>query len=604
MRYFVEIGDEKINLDNRPEVKYAQKIINGKYHACKWEILSCKRFLNDLKRQNNKTFPYIYDTTRADRFFRFAEKCADVDAPEGSFIHLAEFQYFDCGNIFGWVDKKTGARRFNEALIFEARGQGKSTLSAIIELYVLTADAIYPPYKAREKTYELNPNIVTLAVDRNQTKEVRGTAMEMARRSPEINNEVVVKTTYIKGKRRGGEITAVSKETGNLDGAKLNLIVCDEWAAQKEEQRLNVLRGSFGKRLQCLLIKITTAGSDAMIKPAKTDYDRCVEILSGNIKDERYFIIIRELDEKDDPANFTLYDKQTPILREKNDYSKRLLAQIKDEFNKAFNGGSEQQKIEYLIKRTNRWQVGSEEKFLTQEQLDKLIKSQVPREEFLSMIRGRPCVCGVDASKVVDLTAEAFIFNLNDGKVGIMAQGFMPMDSLQNHLKTDQLPYESYARNNELTLIDGAYIDNQELKQYIVDFETDNDCEIRGICADQAYCYQFLIDCQAGRMPNNKVYETIHCPQTTAVLNEACLNFITWLMADKLVICESELFIKHCANAYTEYDKGGRMKVSKKNHNSYFRIDLLAATLDAIRKIDLLSSENLTNAIESGKFSF
>ena len=46
------------------------------------------------------------------------------------------------------------------------------------------------------------------------------------------------------------------------------------------------------------------------------------------------------------------------------------------------------------------------------------------------------------------------------------------------------------------------------------------------------------------------------------------------------------------------------MKVAKKNSNSYFRIDMLAAVLNAIRKIDLLNSENLVNALMSGTFSF
>lgn len=152
----------------------------------------------------------------------------------------------------------------------------------------------------------------------------------------------------------------------------LTLIICDEWAAHKEERRLNTLRGSFGKRKQCLLVKITTAGDDAMQKPAKNDYDRCVDILHGRIQDDTYFIIIRQLEATDNPSDFSLYEKSTPMLREKNEYSAQLFEQIKDEYNKAFNGGTEAAKIEFLIKRTNRWQVGSEHKFLNQEQLNKV----------------------------------------------------------------------------------------------------------------------------------------------------------------------------------------------------------------------------------------
>ena len=590
----------------RKEYSYAEKIISGEYLSDEPELLACKRFMKDLNRQNDPDFPWCYDTTRADRFFRFFESCANIDAPQGTFLKLAHFQYFDLGNIFGWVEKATGRRRFVEALIYEARGQGKSSECGVIGNYGLTADVIYPPYHpdSPERHFELNPRIVTLAVDREQTKQVRGTAMEMARRSPFLKDQIDVKQTYIRGKARGGEFTAVSRETGNLDGAKLNLIIADEWAAHKEEQRINVLRGSFGKREQCLLLKITTAGDDAANKPAKTDYDRCLEILHERVQDDTYFIMIRQLGEKDDPADFSLYEKAAPMLREHNEYSERLLTQIKDEYNKAFNGGSEAQRIEFLTKRTNRWQVGSEQKFLDQEMLDMLVKSQISREEFFELIKDRPTVCGIDASKKIDLSSETFVFNLPDDKIGIYAYGFLPSESLSRHEKTDGSPYEAYAKKGYLEIIPGTYIDQEPLKQYVCDFERNNSSEIKGISADPAWCHQLLIDFEEGRTPSGNAYEVFECPQTTAVLNEACELFQNKLLDGKLVICENELFIKHCSNAYKEYDKGGRMKVAKKNKDSVYRIDLLASTLDAIRKMDLLNGENLVNSIINGTFTF
>ena len=605
MKVYIKGLNKEIEIEeNRVEIQYAKKIVSGEYLSEEPEYLACKRFLNDLERQGTKDFPYIYDTTRADRFFEFFEKCANIDGTQGEFLKMEDFQKFDCGNIMAFVHEDTGVRRFKEGIIFQARGQGKSTECAVIELYVLTADKIYPPYQPNKGHFELNPNVVTLAVDREQTKQVRGTAMEMARRSPFLKEQADVRQTYIRGAKRGGEITAVSKETGNLDGGKLNLIIADEWGAHKEEQRINVLRGSFGKREQCLLLKITTAGDDAMIKPAKVDYDRCLEVLHGRIKDETYFIMIRQLGEKDNPADFSLYEKCAPMLRGNTAYAKRLLEQIKDEYNKAFNGGSEQQKIEYLIKRTNRWQVASEQKYLTQDMLDMLVASQVPEEEFLQMIQGNPCVLGIDASKVIDLTAESFIFKLPEGKIGIYAHAFMPEDSLYRHQKTDKLPYQSYVEKGLVTLIGGAYIDNEELMQYMCEFEEKNNCEIRTISADAAYAYQLLIQLSAGRTPSRKAYETIECPQTTSVLNEACITFQKLLLDNKIVLCANDLFLQHAANCYTEADKGGRVKISKKNKDSHFRIDLMAATMFALRKIDVLDDQNLIQAIASGNFSF
>lgn len=593
--------------ESREEIKYARNIINGTYLAEEPEILACKRFLRELELQNNDDFPYCYDYTRADRFFKFFEKCPNTE--DNSLLKLAKFQYFDCGNIFGWVRKDNGSRRWRNVLIYEARGQGKSSLCSAISLYVLSADKIYPPYQPENGFFEPNQNICLMAYDKDQTIQVRKPIIDMVKHSSSLSKQIDVGKgdsvkTYIRGIKRGGEIRAVSKETKKLDGEKLNLIICDEYAAHLESKRLSTLMGSFGKRRQSMCIKITTAGDDCMIKPAKNDYDRCLEVLRGNVKDDRYFIVIRELGEKDNPADFSLYEKCAPMLREHNEYSERLLSEIQDEYNEAFSGTDETKKIEYLIKRTNRWQVASEQKYLTQDMLDMLVASQVPEEEFLQMIQGKATVNGTDASKVIDLTAQGFIFNLPEGKIGIYAHGFMPSESLYRHQKTDKLPYESYKEKGFLSFIEGSYIDNADLKQFLCDFESNNGLDVKAVCADNAYCHQLLIDLDAGRTPNGKRYEVIEVPQTTSALNEACINFEKWLVAGKLVVCKNDLFINHCANAYVEYDKGGRRKVAKKNKDSVYRIDLLACVLNAIRKIDLLESENLINAIASGNFTF
>ena len=593
--------------ENRIEIQYAKKIISGEYLAEEPEILACKRFLNDLERQNDDDFPYCYDTTRADRFFRFFEKCPNTE--DNTILKLTEFQYFDCGNIFGWVRKDNGSRRWRNVLIYEARGQGKSSLCAVISLYVFTADKIYIPYDTQNGFFEPNQYISLMAYDKDQTTEVRKPIIDMVNKSDTLAEQVSVgkgdsKSTYIRAKKRGGEIKAISKETKKLDGAKLNLIICDEWAAHLENKRLSTLMGSFGKRKQSMCVKITTAGDDAMIKPAKADYDRCLEVLKGNIKDERYFIVIRELGEKDDPADFSLYEKCTPMLRENNEYSKRLLDEIKDEYNDSFNGGTAQQKIEYLIKRTNRWQVASEEKFFQQEELDKLQKAQISREQFYELVKGHNTVVGLDESVEIDLSAQGFIFNLPDGKVGIDAHGFMPDGSLIKHKNTDKLPYEYYDEQGYMTLTDGDIIDDWQLMEYMCNYEKEHGLEIVGFSADRAFATQMLIALEMGRTPNGKTYNTIECPQTTAVLNEACLLIKKLNLDNKLVICENELLMKHFANAYAVYDKGGRVKIAKKTKDSSMRIDLFAAVLNALRKIDLLESENLVNSIMSGNFSF
>lgn len=595
--------------ENEPAIVYARKIVSGEYLACENEILGCARFLNDLEIMNNPDYPYVYDYTRADRFFRFANMCANVDGAVGEKITLRDFQCYDFGNIFGWVQKKDGVRRFTEALIYEARGQGKSTSCAEASNYGLTSDCWYMPYQPQDRQYENEPNITILAVDKEQCQEVRGCAMLMAQMTPELAGQITVGKTFIRGTKRGGKIKSVSKETGNLDGAKLSMVICDEWAAHKEEQRLSTLRGSFGKKKQCLLIKITTAGLDCATKPAYTDYEQCCRILrkatTSNESGENYFISIRELEANDNVSDFSLYEKCTPMLRSNDEYAERLLKAIKNEYYKAFDGGTETQKTEYLTKRTNRWQISAEDKFLKVDDFNHLKRCFVGKSEFDRLINKRPCLVGLDLSKTTDITAVSFLFNLGDNRYAIHTHGFMPKESLDKHIKTDKgCEYRMYVDRGWLTLIEGTYIDTKVVEDYICDYEREHGLSIRLITTDPAFAANTLNNMSEGRNKNAESYECVEIRQTTTVLNEPTNLFYVKLVAEELVIEENELFIQHCSNAYVQYDNGGQRKVCKKNAQSPYRIDLLAATIFAFKNVHRLEGENLVNALINGTFSF
>lgn len=590
--------------EDEPAVIYARKIVSGEFLSCENERLACARFLYDLDLMASDDYPWVYDWTRADRVFRFMSKCVNVDGEDGEFIKLRDFQQFDLGNIFGWVSKKSGVRRFTEALIYESRGQGKSTECAGVSLYGLTSDCWYLPYDTNNRHYENEPEIVTLAVDKEQCKAVRGCAMNMATKSPDIAGQIEVGKTFIRGMKRGGTITSVSKETGNLDGGKPSLIICDEWAAHKEDQRLSTLRGGLGKKKQGLVIKITTAGLDCAVKPAYADYQRCCGVLRGLIKSDRYFIMIREMEKDDRVDDWDAYEKCAPMLRGKDDYAERLLDTIKTEYSIAFEGGTETQRVEYLTKRTNRWQISAEDKYFENGDYEHLQKCMHEVIEFENRVRGRACIVGIDLSKNTDISGVSFIFNLGNGVIGIHTHGFMPKESFDKHVKTDKLPYAEYVRNGWITLIEGTYIDTKVIEDYICDYEARLGLNIRLIASDPAFAANFLNNMSEARNKNKKSYTCVEVRQTTTVLNEPTDMFKVKVGSEELFVEENELFAQHCVNAYVQYDNGGQKKVSKKNPKSPYRIDLLAATIFGLKNISVLSSEGLVEALKSGRFTF
>ena len=65
---------------HHPVSVYAKQVTQGRLReqCCKYEILACQRHLDDLKRQGTEDFPYVFDTTRADRIVRWFGQCIQV----------------------------------------------------------------------------------------------------------------------------------------------------------------------------------------------------------------------------------------------------------------------------------------------------------------------------------------------------------------------------------------------------------------------------------------------------------------------------------------------------------------------------------------------
>jgi len=64
-----------------------------------------------------------------------------VKGPEaGQPIRLMDFQYWLLANLYGFVDRNTGMRRFRQASVWVPKGNGKTTLAATTGANKVEAD--------------------------------------------------------------------------------------------------------------------------------------------------------------------------------------------------------------------------------------------------------------------------------------------------------------------------------------------------------------------------------------------------------------------------------------------------------------------------------
>jgi phage terminase large subunit-like protein len=556
------------------------------------EYLACQRHLNDLNRQATKDFPYVFDESRADRIFDWFEKCCrHVRGPfSGQLIELLPFQKFDLGCVYGWVHMKTGQRRFRKAFHLRARGNVKSTEMSGLALYGMCGDCIYPPGDPSIKRYEHSPEVDCAAVDKGQAKRVWGDAREMGMNSPEISKRLRIRRGYIEHTARGGLLKPLSKDTKNKDSGAPCLVVIDEYHAHPTSEILDVSYSGFGKRLQSLMQIISTAGKDAENSPCKKEYDILVKMMNGETPmQDTYYVMIRELEDGDDPHDESLWPKPNPVLQEDNAYSQELRRQIWTEHDEAYNSGDPDKIREWLIKRVNRWQADSENKYMSGI-MDKWKALAVKREAFLLSVHGQRTWLGLDLSKRVDLTADGFVFKL-DGKVpvqigdktlhplfAVCAHGFMPEETATKHEHSDRVPYKAWAKEGWCTLTEGAVTDYRYIKSHVHDLEFDEKWQIVEGDYDSYNATHFAQEF------TNEGYEMVEIRQGVQTLSEPTKYFRELVLKGQIIHDGSPLLTWCLSNAVEIIDNNGNIKLSKKHKDDSQRIDLIAAIINAMAR--------------------
>jgi len=560
-----------------PTTQYALDIVEGRLVAGQMERLACQRHLDDLARQGTEGFPWIFDEAKADQIFEWFRYCKHLKGPfTGQPIELIPFQKFDWGCVFGWVHKDTSYRRFEKSYNQRARKNAKSTELSGIALYLMAGDR------------EESPEVYCAAVDKEQARIVWKDARAMALKAPDIRKRLKILTYSIEHTTRGGELKALSKETKNKDGLNPSGAIIDEYHAHTTSEIYDLLWSAWGQRSQALMAIITTAGFETNENPCYAEYQYCKKILLKTLTNERYFVMIRELDEDDDEHNPANWIKANPLRAS----TPMGLAKLQEQHDEAFSSGIPEKIRNFRVKNLNIWVNETEASYIGD-----FIKLWDPlavsREEFQRLTKGLPSIVGADLSKKVDLTADGFIFALPDGRVAISAHGFMPEAGIARHEKTDDVPYREWEKGGWITTTPGEVTDYNEILTHLHDVELANAWKLQEFAYDPYNATQFANNLQA------EGYVCVEIRQGMQTLSEPTKLFRELIASGKLVHDGSPVLRWCLANAVTVQDNNENIKLSKKNASDTKRIDLLAAIINALVRLQALkdSSQDLSGQI-------
>ena len=102
-----------------------------------------ERYLRDRQRDGDPSWPYRFDAGKAERVCHFVELLPHSKgrwAANNERMRLEPWQAWILVNVFGFVRKRDGMRRFRYAMVVVPRKNGKSALSAPVGLYMFACD--------------------------------------------------------------------------------------------------------------------------------------------------------------------------------------------------------------------------------------------------------------------------------------------------------------------------------------------------------------------------------------------------------------------------------------------------------------------------------
>lgn len=381
----------------------------------------------------------------------------------GQKIVLEDWQRRALTICFGWQRKRLGAdgkpmlrdgkplwvRRFNTALWYLARKNGKSILASGVAL----AESIL--------TVEKGNQIVTFATKRDQAKIVWSGCEKMIGYNKDLRDNASVAYSTITVNKTDTTIRPLGRDSKTEDGLNIGFGVGDEIHAHPDRSLIEVVQSSQGARVQPMMFYITTAGFN-LASPGYDEYEYAKKVMDGVIEDDGYFAFIAELDKDDDPFDESVWYKANPNLGISKTYDHmRNMANSAKERPSALNN--------FLVKELNRW-VNAVENFIPFAKWKECAAPDTDVSEAYGIL------LGVDLSRTDDFTAKAKTYLLPNGKKHIKTHFYIPADTVKERERELRAPLTTWILQGFITATPGNTIDLDYIERDII-----NDIEQYGV---------------------------------------------------------------------------------------------------------------------------
>ena len=413
--------------------------MSGAVLANEDRILACKRFLNDLEREDldfwQEDFDFVIDLIEGCVHHVQGEDRNGVPF-KGKPLRLTDWQKFVCVNLFGFFWRGTTMRRYTEALIFLPRKQGKTSFSAALAEAKSILDR-----KSGAKTYivanSIKQTIESFGFLNDNFETLRPDLLKL--RVRDNNQEHSIYADFGDGT---AEIYAIANQEDKLDSLNCNCLILDELHSWKRAgaKKYTLMKNAMKAYRNKLLIGISTAGDipdGFLANRIKTLH----KVLNGTIKDkayDSYFAFICKADQNTDGDIVnskgeiaSINDEEVLSMCTPSISVTVTLKELLDDATQAMN--EPQLKMEFLNKTLNVFTNELRAYF----DINEFMNSDAEYSWTIDQLAKLPIdwFGGADLSKMHDLTAAALYGNYKGVDICI-THAFFPITAA--YLKADQ----------------------------------------------------------------------------------------------------------------------------------------------------------------------
>lgn len=442
--------------------QYAEDVISGKITASDDVINACKRFQEDLKRDD-----IIVDTRQAD---------AVVSIMEGIFVHrkgealdgtpllgkpfkLEPWEIFIVYNLLALWYRGKNERKYKEAFIMIARKNGKTSFIAALAFAVAivqrkSGSTIYVVAAALKQALE-SFNFIIFSLQ--YKKIIDDFAVK------DNSFEHSIKYSFMKDGRPDGtiEIQIMASNPDAQDSFNCNFAIADEVAAYKKPSQYNRFKEAMKSYTNKLMVGITTAGDNIN----SFGHDRMeygAKVAAGVIKDDSLFAFIARADQ-DEKGNV---DFEDPIQHMKANPNYGVTIRPQDIMNDALQARNDpRQRKDFLSRSLNIYTAAMKAWFDIEQFRASDRKYNWTLQELARL--NINWYGGADLSRLYDLTAAA-LFGTYQGVDIIITHAFCPVVMAVYKAEEDNIPLYGWQDDGWLTMSNSPTVNIADIVNWFI----------------------------------------------------------------------------------------------------------------------------------------